>query len=267
MSIRKNMKKTNKNQGCKKGFRKLLFLALSIIYINQVTAVTIADFDIVGLEIGEWDYAYEACDLSQTWGHDTAGEAETAGLAVRHSNSCYGPIVTEDTGYPNEEHPNVEGIPACGGTSNVPHYQLKTAIFSRKALFFDFGSYQNSVCNISSSGHMTIAKQRAVQCPEGYSWGLVPPNNDYRACIKIFTPEGDECSAGTSIGNPINVATGNKFHRETLDLGVDSIPFSLYYSSSTASQNSGTLAKRTFGKGWNHVYSKQSFWYFQGKRY
>jgi YD repeat-containing protein len=62
--------------------------------------------------------------------------------------------------------------------------------------------------------------------------------------------------------NTVNIATGNLYYHQPINLYMDSIPFSIAYNSDSAmqtkvNQDRRPLQRYSLGKGWNHNYSKK----------
>ena len=93
-----------------------------------------------------------------------------------------------------------------------------------------------------------------------FYYSVCPNNSTFVegvGCIP-FDDQGNQCTAenkgGTSIGNPVNVATGNKFHEETIDVGSDlSIGFA--YNSNYPIYRNGSKSINTVAIGWTHEFA------------
>ncbi len=77
-------------------------------------------------------------------------------------------------------------------------------------------------------------------------------------CIDVDDDEGGQCpfedGGGTNFGNPINSATGNKYHKEVIET-VEGIDFELHYNSNFRRTFVGEKHLNTIAVGWTHTFS------------
>ena len=236
-------------------YTPLLFI---IYFLPSVHAQT---YELI---IGDWDYAYVRCD-SPHWGQPDEAAAQSNGLNYYYGNSCPPlPSIIGSQGFPDETYPNTELIPDCGPTTNpqpYPLYKYQIAYYSEKHLLADINTGPPE-CGSLNPDDFRVLKVRPVKCPEGSEAFFDAVLNKY-VCNKLaLEPEdyGNRCeaeTAGTNIGNPINVATGNKFHSENLSINKPDLPFEISYNSHKAAQSNGVIPRSIMGKGWTHSYARR----------
>ena len=71
-------------------------------------------------------------------------------------------------------------------------------------------------------------------------------------CVQKDEPQ--ECEI--SVGNPINIGTGSKYHNESIDVGNDNFNLILNYSSNYRIDRFGDIDKNNLAPGWSHNYDK-----------
>ncbi|WP_074870486.1 RHS repeat-associated core domain-containing protein [Lysobacter enzymogenes] len=141
--------------------------------------------------------------------------------------------------------------PASGWQVHIPGYEGR---FERKDFHSTVLSGSNTEedpCVSSDYVDLSILRSRRIQCPlQGTEW-----KDEHNACVNTdfiakITGKGSECDKGVSstVGNPCNVKTGEKYETET-DLALGWLTFSRYYHSGVASASGG------FGSGWTHSHS------------
>ncbi len=117
---------------------------------------------------------------------------------------------------------------------------------------FSSGHHEDPQCLVLEKGvSLTCDYQFAFlgnfyhpTCPIGTTLDLE------RGCIQEDEPK--ECKI--QAGNPINTATGSKYHTERIDLGSDILELSLEYTSNHSITPYGKKDFNTIAPGWNYSY-------------
>ncbi len=227
------------------------FLILESILLSSATAET----SYTDLIIGNWDYSYHNCEHTK-YGFTSAGEAEDTGMNVAYPSNCGVTTKIEDDGFPPEGDPQPRPISCSGGYRDFPEFVYGVAHRNNKRIKVEFHQWSLSDPTdcVTGTGPLNIRKNRTVGCPGGVLPEYVTAQGKFM-CKKVHDPENDGNQCGTNAGNPINTATGNKFHEENIELNSDLIPFSAFYNSSRA--KSSALYGLPMGRGWTHTYSKK----------
>jgi RHS repeat-associated protein len=198
-----------------------------------------------------WVYSYTRPGRPTVSGFGSAFQAEQVGMNEaygQNSGTCGAPLKIGDDGYPSENFDDMELRNTTRGAINVPKYDdFQLADYNSKSInvrYFWPGSGMS--CN-SAEDSLWIEKERVNKCPIGFE-------KVGTLCQQVHKDEPQKCDK--EIGNPINVATGTKFHKEDLDLHLQPFEFALNYSSSSANQTEGERPEYILGKGWSHTYSK-----------
>ncbi len=97
----------------------------------------------------------------------------------------------------------------------------------------------------SHNKSLRLQRRRDVSCPSGYSVVSGRCSNTYAAVISAAVLECPATSPSATVGNPCNVANGDKSHIET-DYAAPNLAFTRYYHSATLSPYGD------MGIGWSH---------------
>ena len=229
-----------------------------IIYFSIFVAIMLSSAKAIpiytDLIIGNWTYSYHNC-FHSGFDFSSAGDAEETGMQVAYPSDCGVTIKIEDDGFPAESDPEPRPI-SCGGLGEFPEFVYGVAHRNNKRIKVEYSQWSNSdptIC-VTDTGPLNIRKNRFVGCHGGALPEYVSSLDKFM-CKITHDPENDGDQCGTNAGNPINTATGNKFHEENIDLNSELISFSVYYNSSRA--KSSVLYGMPMGRGWTHTYSKK----------
>lgn len=191
---------------------------------------------------GEWRFT-NSWDSGSAYGQSSNHSTEKSALqaaiaAISADGTTCGPVeITSSSAWGNT-------IPGPGFET----YASRSYSGKRSAWDVDPNGVRTCRANSSING-ITIARDRTVSCPVGYS--AVPDGSGF--CISNLPPEKNDCPSKNCpvIGNPINTATGNKIQTEhDFTYSSSALSFDRYYTS--GSHRSPSL----LGKQWRHTYSR-----------
>lgn len=152
--------------------------------------------------------------------------------------------------------PSINMAPTSGWQSRGPYYETM-GIASEEMRDYSYTYFAQSqsggACNVPHSASVRVFNVRSVGCSglAGYTPGETMCENDKTDAITVVPPvatasvDGNPC-----VGNPCNVATGDKVESE-LDYDSPILPFARTYHSFLPRGDA------SMGNGWTHSYSSR----------
>jgi RHS repeat-associated protein len=196
--------------------------------------------------VGEWKYTHQRCDAPVP-----ANDEESANVegAARYYGGCGGDQIIEDRGTWGTQQMPTGG--ACGSLNTYPQFNLGVEGINVKGVLVRYCRADG----IGSLERFNVNRQRPITCPDDYEPLEYPNNEGY--CAPRRSPKCSTCDESTtenSVGNPIDLGSGNKKQVDTDYSASNSmLSFTRTYLSQLDS------ASGRMGRKWTHNFDKRLF--------